>query len=576
MRVNIVKSKNAEQVYILHSFRKNGKNTSRIFKKLGTMDELLPLHNNNRDEVLSWAKEQAKIITDEYNNDQQPVSISFSQHQYIDLNEQRSFNCGYLFLQSICTQLHIDNICRNIKSRHDFDYPIQSIFTDLIYSRILHPSSKKSSFDFAHTLLEQPKYELHHVYRALSVFAQESDYIQSEIYKNTNFIHNRNTKILYYDCTNYYFEIEEDDDLRKYGKSKEHRPNPIVTMGLFMDTNGIPLAFDIYPGNQNEQKTLRPLEQKIIRDFDCSEFIYCSDAGLGSQNNKLFNDIQGRSYVITQSLKKLKKEDREIALNPKQFRKLGSNEFIDISKLDENDPEIYESIYYKEVPLEAKKISETMIVTYSPKYRAYQAKIRQKQIERAMKSIHSREKVKKEKRNPNDPARFIKKTSITANGEVAKKEVYELNQELIEQEKMYDGFYAVSTDVDGSVEEIIKINQRRWQIEECFRIMKTEFEARPVYLQREDRIKAHFLICFIALLIYRLLEAKLGYEYTAKQIIHTLREMKVCKIDEHGYIPTYTRTELTDQLHKVFQYHTDTQIIKKSKMKNIIHNTKKR
>lgn len=576
MRINIVKSKNAEQLYIIHSYRINGKNTSKIYKKLGTMADLLPLHNHDRDQVLAWAKEQARLATEQYDQENEKVSISFHPNLHIKKNEQHSFNCGYLFLQSICSQLRFDNIFRNVKTRHNFTFPIQSIFSDLIYSRILHPSSKKSSYDFAHTLLEQPKYDIHHIYRALSILAQESDYIQSEVYKNSHFIHHRNTKVLYYDCTNYYFEIEEDDDLRKYGKSKEHRPNPIVTMGLFMDTDGIPLAFDLYPGNQNEQKTLKPLEQKIIRDFDCSEFIYCSDAGLGSQDNKLFNDMQGRSYVIAQSLKKLKKEDREIALDPTQFRKVGSDRLIDLRELDESDPSVYGSIYYKEVPIESKKLSETMIVTYSPKYRAYQANIRQKQLERAQKLLNTSKNIRKERKNPNDPARFIKKTSVTEYGEVADQVIYELDQEKIGQEAMYDGFYAVTTDIDGSIEEIIQINQRRWQIEECFRIMKTEFEARPVYLQREDRIKAHFLICFISLLVYRLLEEKLDKKYSVEQIIHTLREMNVCEIEGYGYIPTYKRTDLTDKLHELFGFYTDTQIIKQKKMRNIIHKSKNR
>ena len=259
---------------------------------------------------------------------------------------------------------------------------------------------------------------------------------------------------------------------KKYGKSKEHRPNPIVGMGLFMDGDGFPLAFDIFPGNQNEQKSLKPLEHKVIQDFDCSEFIYCSDSGLASQNNKLFNDIGGRSYVITQSLKKLKKEDRDIALNTKQYRKVGSSTFIDLKDLDENDPEVYESIYYKEVPIESKKISETLIVTYSPKYKAYQEKIRQGQIDRAKNMISKNGKIKKNRKNPNDPSRFTKRTSITANGEVAEEEIYEIDQEAIDKEAMYDGFYAVSTDMEGDVAEIIAINKRRWQIEECFRIMK--------------------------------------------------------------------------------------------------------
>ena len=577
MRVSISKSTNAEQVYIIHSFRdRNGKSTSKIFKKLGSMDQLLPLHDNDRDKVIAWAKQQAKLATDSYKKENETISIPFHPNMQIKLNEQRNFNCGYLFLQSLCSDLRFDNICRNIRNRHDYEYPFQDILLDMVYARILYPASKKSTYSFAQTLLEQPEYDLHHMYRSLSVLAGESDYIQSELYRNSHFVHSRNTKILYYDCTNYYFEIEESDELRKYGKSKEHRPNPIVGMGLFMDADGIPLAFDIYPGSQNEQKTLKPLEQKVIRDFECSEFIFCSDSGLASQDNRLFNDMGGRGYVVTQSLKKLKQEYRETALDPKQFRKLGSNEWIDISALDETNPEVYETIYYKEVPIESKKLSETMIVTYSPKYRAYQKKIREQQLERAKKLIESGDKLKKERRNPNDPARFVKKTSVTEYGEVADKEIYELDKDMIDKETMYDGFYAVVTDIEGDVAQIININKRRWQIEECFRIMKTEFDARPVYLRREDRIKAHFLICFIALMIFRLLEIRLEKEYTAEQIISTLKKMEVCSLEEYGYIPTYTRTELTDKLHEVFGFRTDTEIIRKSKMRSIIKKSKEK
>lgn len=577
MRINISKSKNAEQIYILHSFRdNNGKNTSRIFKKLGSMETLLPLHDNDRDKVISWAKEQARLATEAYKKENESVSIDFHPNQLIDMNEKRSFNCGYLFLQSLCRDLRLDNICRNIKNRHDYEYNLLSILQDMIYARVIHPASKKSSYDFAQTLLEKPKYELHHVYRALSVLADECDYIQSEIYRNSNFIHNRNTKILYYDCTNYFFEVEESDELRKYGKSKEHRPTPIVGMGLFMDADGIPLAFDIYPGNRNEQLTLKPLEEKVIRDFECSQFITCTDAGLASKKNKALNHVGGRGFVVTQSLKKLKEKEREIALNPTQFRKVGSHRFIDISELDENDPKVYESIYYKEIPLDDSKLDETLIVTYSPKYKAYQRNVRQQQVERAVKMIESGEKLKKERKNPNDPGRFIQKTQVTENGEVAEHTMYELDLEAIKKEEMYDGFYAVTTDLEGDVSEIIKINKQRWQIEECFRIMKTDFEARPVYLQREDRIKAHFLICFLALLVYRLLEAKLENKYTVSETTKTLRDMNVCKIEEYGYIPTYKRTELTDKLHELFGFRTDTQIIKKAKMRNIIKQSKER
>lgn len=575
MRVTTSKSKNSESFYINFSFiNKNGKSTSKIFKKLGTLQELSSKLNTDRDGVMEWAKQQAKIETEKYNKESESVSISFSPTALINKNDQRSFNCGYLFLQSILRDLRLDKICRNIKSRHDYSYNLQSVLSDLIYSRILSPSSKRSSYSFAQSLLEQPKYNLHDVYRSLSVLSDESDYIQAEVYRNSNFIHKRNTSVLYYDCTNYYFEIEQEDGLKKYGKSKENRPNPIIGMGLFMDGDGFPLAFDLHAGSQNEQTTLRPLEQKVIRDFDCSEFIYCSDAGLGSTSNRLFNSMGGRSYVITQSLKKLKKEDREIALNTKQFRKLGSNQMIDLNDLDEEDPSIYNCVYYKEIPLDSKKLSETLIVTYSPKYKAYQKRIRQGQIERANKIIENGGTGKKNRKNPNDPSRFIRKTAITESGEVAEEVHFELDQSVIDNESMYDGFYGVVTNLEDDVAEVIAINQRRWQIEECFRIMKTDFDARPIYLQREDRIKAHFLVCFLSLLTYRLLEKKLDNKYTIDEIISTLKDMRVCSLESHGYIPTYTRTDLTDQLHEIFGYRTDTQIIKKSKMRNIIKESK--
>lgn len=575
MRVTTSKSKNSESFYINFAYvDKNGKSTSKTFKKLGSLDDLSKKLNTNRDGVMAWAKEQARIETEKYNRRNESISIPFAPNQLIQKNIQRSFNCGYLFLQSILLQLRMDNICRNIKSRHDFSYNLQAIFSHLIYSRILSPSSKRSSFEFAHSFLEPPKYDLQNVYRALSVLADESDYIQSEIYRNSNFIHRRNTKVLYYDCTNYYFEIEQEDGIKKYGKSKENRPNPIVGMGLFMDADGFPLAFDLHPGNQNEQTTLQPLEKKIIRDFDCAEFIYCSDSGLGSQSNKRFNDMGGRAYVITQSLKKLKKEDRDIALNPTQYRKVGSDKFIDLRDLDESDKEVYETVYYKEIPLDGKKVTETLIVTYSPKYRVYQEKIRQNQIERAEKMVASGGKIKKTHRNPNDPARFVRQTSLTETGEVAEECILELNQEAIDKEAMYDGFYGVSTNLDGDIHDIIAINKRRWQIEECFRIMKTDFGARPVYLQREERIKAHFLICFLALLVYRLLESKLEYKYTVDTITDTLKKMQVCLIEGYGYIPTYTRTDITDTLHEHFGFRTDTQIITKENMRSIIHQSK--
>lgn len=407
MRISIRKSKNFEFIYIIKDIYSNGSRTTKTVEKLGKINELCSEKNLTREQVIEWAKSRAKKLTADEKNENSNIITPFSSNRIIDLNTERKFNCGYLFLQSIYYQLKLDNICRNIKNRYKFDFDLNAILSDLIYSRILCPSSKRSSFQFASTLLEKPKYELHDVYRALSVLAKESSYIQSELYKNSHFVKQRNTSTLYYDCTNYYFEIEEEDGIKQYGKGKENRPNPIVGMGLMMDGDGIPLAFDMYEGNKNEQVTLKPLEKRIIKDFELSKFIYCSDADLASKKNKEFNSIGDRAYIITQSLKKLKKDDREVALRHEGFLEVGnsSQKRVDIDEIDFENIENKERLFYKELPLE-KPIKERLIVTFSPKYALYQKKIRENQIKRAMKMIKNG-KLKKTRKNPNDPARFI-------------------------------------------------------------------------------------------------------------------------------------------------------------------------
>ena len=575
MYISLTGNSDNKDVYIKRSYRKsNGKTATQIHRKLGKLNELLDQFSGDYDAMMAWAKSEAEKDTMEYNAKAGSVTVSLSRSAYIPKNEERCFQIGYLFLQKLCTELKLDSICQKISKRHKYTYDFGAILTDQIFSRFLAPSSKLSSYSYCRTLLEPPKYELQNIYRALSVMAEESDFIQEELYCNSNFVHPRSQKVLYYDCTNYYFEIEQDDDFRKYGKSKENRPNPIVTMGLFMDADGIPLAFDVFPGNQNEQTTLKPLETKIIRDFACSGFVFCSDAGLGSKSNRRFNSFGNRSYVITQPLKKMRGEDRQTALNPKQFRRLGSDKFIDISTLDESDPDIYETIFYKEVPVVNGNMDETVIVTYSPKYRAYQKRIRDQQISRAIKMIEQPGKKRKGK-NQNDPARFIKTTNVTNDGEIAGKKVCELDLDKIRDEEKYDGFYAVITNLEDDICGILKINRQRWEIEENFRIMKTDFEARPIYVRREDRIKAHFLTCYISLLVYRLLEKRIGNNYTCNEILSTLRSMQVTLLSkESGYIPSYKRTDLTDDLHKAFGFHTDYEFISKSAMRSIIKNTK--
>ena len=464
-------------------------------------------------------------------------------------------------------------VCRKIKAKHKYEYDLNAILSDLIFTRILDPNSKRSSFKSAQSFLEAPSYEFHDIYRALNVLAEECDFIQSEAYKNSHFVTKRCDKILYYDCTNYYFEIQQEDGDKRYGKSKEHRPNPIIQMGLFTDGDGIPLAFSLFPGNRNEQTSLKPLEKKVLQEFGCDKFVYCSDAGLGSENIREFNHMGQRAFIVTQSLKKLRKEEKEWALNPKNFKRISDNKTMDITTLSDEDAD---SLFYKDEPYSTKNIHQRLIVTYSPKYAAYQKNVREKQIERAQKMIASGN-TKKQRKNPNDPARFISKTSVTDDGEIAEKDIYTIDYEKIKEEEKYDGMYAICTDLlDDDVSDLIHVSEGRWQIENCFRILKTEFSARPVYVHNDDRIKAHFLVCFLALLIFRLLEKKLDKKYTCSEILDTLKEMNFADIEEQGYMPLYSRTKLTDALHEVCNFRTDYQFISKRKMKTIQKESKGR
>lgn len=590
MRLTITKSKNFEFLYIQKDLylrdvrgRKSSSNpsgkdrTTVRVAKLGRMDELMALKGMTRDEVIAWGKEEARRMTEEEKKNSEKISVDFYPGQLIDKDAERLFSSGYLFLQSLYYDLRLDNICRNISNRHSFEYSLDAILSDLVYARILDPASKLSSYEFCKSLLEPPRYELHDVYRALSVLAEEMDYIQAEVYRNSNLVIGRNNRILYYDCTNYFFEIEEDDGFRMFGKGKDNKPNPIVQMGMFMDGDGIPMAFSLFPGNQNEQPSLKPLEQEIIRNFGFKRFVVCTDGGLGSDDNRQFNDIEGRAFIVTQSLKKLKAADREAAMDSRNWRRLSDGKEVDISAIKAEPQNYVSELYYKEEAYGTKKVpGQLMIVTYSPKHALYQKNIRSKQIERAEKMIEKGTK-KKTYSNPNDPARFIRKIAVTDDGEAASKTQYSLNEEKIDEEKMYDGYYAVCTNlVEESVREILSISERRWEIEESFRILKTDFRARPVYLRNDDRIKAHFLICYLSLLIYRILEKKLEEKYTCAQIIQALRSMKLLAVEGIGYQPAYKRTDITDDLHNTFGFRTDYQIMKKSTIRSVIRQTKQR
>lgn len=572
MRLKVSKSKNTKLYYVIKTVYINGKEKTITIEKLGNENEVLKKSKGN--DPLVWAKKYVEELNQKEKENLLPILIEKYPSQIIDKDVQNSFNCGYLFLEKLYYELGLNHICESISSKYKFEYDLNNILSRLLYGRIIFPASKLATNNLSKKFIEQPSFELHDIYRALEVISKENEFIQAELYKNSLKVSERNTGVLYYDCTNYFFELEEENGLKQYGPSKEHRPNPIVQMGLFMDGDGIPLAFNITPGNTNEQTTLKPLEQKILEDFKLSRFIVCTDAGLASTANRKFNNKQERAFITTQSIKKLKKAIMDWALNKEGWKLSGDKNNYNIDKINENEELYKDKIFYKERWINENGLEQKLIVTYSIKYRNYQKQIRNSQIERAQQAINTRN-IKLDKCNPNDYKRFVKKTSITGDGEIANKKILSLNQEQIEKEEQFDGFYGVCTNLEDGAEEIIKVNQRRWEIEECFRIMKSEFKARPVYLSRDDRITAHFTTCFLSLVLYRFLEKRLEEKFTCSEIIETIRNMNLIKINEIGYIPTYTRTDLTDSLHDKFNFRTDNEITTTKNIKKILDNLKK-
>lgn len=587
MKLTISRSKNAESYYVQKSYRTDsGKSSTRTVERLGTIEEVRARfgEENTMEAVKAYVRELTKADREQ----RRDITVKLSQSKMIKKDEQRCYNGGYLFLQKIYHELGLDRICNKIAKKRKNGYDLDGILSMLLYTRILYPGSKLSSLEDARRFIEQPEADIHQVYRALSLLAEESDDIQAAVYKNSLKLGARRDKVIYYDCTNYYFESEEEGGLRQYGHSKENRPNPIVQMGLFVDMDGIPLAFCINPGNTAETTTLKPLEEKLKEKFGLSKVVVCTDGGLASYENRKNDHIGERAFITVQSLKKLEGDLQEWALKTKGWRmvqfdgtggpKLSEDEY-DLSGLD---PEEYaDSLFCRErwitVGKKGRELEQRLIVTFSFKYREYLRHVRDRQVARA-ESIIKRGAAGKQGKSQNDPKRFIKSESCTADGELAQCSSYSLNREMIDQESRFDGFYGICTDLEDDAPAIIKTNGGRWIIEDCFRITKTDFEARPVFLQRDDRIKAHFLTCFLALILYKYLAKKVnrgGRHFSAEEIIDTLRDMNFISVAGEGYIPTYTRTDLTNNLHGSAGFRTDTQIVSKQRMKSIISQTKK-
>lgn len=587
-RISYSKSKNSTIYYIIDDYKRNGKRTTRKLETIGNLNKITELASNEQIDIKTWLNNYLENYKKEHlipiNNEK--IIIEKDKNKLIPKNVINNFNVGYLFLKDIYYSLKIDKIVKEISKKYKFEFDLNEVLTNLILSRIIYPASKLRTYELSKKFIETPKYNLENIYRGLTYLNLELDFIQKEIYNNSKSVINRDTRIMYFDCTNYYFDINEENDFQKYGNGKDGKAKPLVGMGLFMDGNGLPIAMIIYPGSDSETKKLIPLQEKIEKDFELinKQTIICTDAAMCTDEIKQFNIKDGKAFVITQSIKKLKEDYKKDVFEDANWRILGdlsrTYKLSDILNDEELSKKHYETIFYKIVQTETAHVVQDLIVTFQIKYKDYLRNVRNGQIARANKKISSTNKGDKIKlnANPNDFRRLIKEevseikkvkktkgeNTNSLNNEDKKIEYYysySINQDKVNEEEKYDGYYGITTNLNGNIEDILKISKNRWEIEESFRILKTDFDSGTVHLSREDRIKAHFLTCFISLLIYRILENKLDYKYTNTQIIDKLREMSVYEENGAGYSPSYVRNDLTDDLHEVFNFRTDYEII---------------
>ena len=594
-RIKISTSKSSKSYSIIDDYCKNGKRTTKIVDYIGNHNKVMELAKSENLDVDTWLKNYLVQYKKEHNipTEFDEVIIKKNSNKLIPKNVINKFNVGYLFLKDIYYSLKLDKTVKDISQKYKFQFNLNEVLSNLVFSRIIYPSSKLKTYELSKKFIETPKYNLENLYRGLTYLNNELDYIQKEIYNNSKSVINRDTRIMYFDCTNYYFDISEETEIQKYGKGKDGKAKPLVGMGLFMDGNGLPIAMNIYPGNENETKHLIPLQEKIEKDFDLKnkQTIICTDAAMCTDEIKKFNIKDGKAFVITQSIKKLKQEYKNEVLEDDNWRIVGdltkTYKLSEIIDDEEKHNKYYETVFYKIVQTETAHVVQDLIVTFQIKYRDYLRNVRNGQIERAKKKISTSSKGEKIKLsvNPNDYRRLIKeevsetknkaKTSKAENSLNQEKEKnkyyysYFINEDTIKEEEKYDGYYGITTNLNGEIQDILKISKNRWEIEESFRILKTDFDSGTIHLSREDRIKAHFLTCFISLLIYRILENKLDYKYTNTQIIDKLKEMEVYEEKGSGYSPAYVRDDLTDDLHKTFGFRTDYEIVSYKKIKKI-------
>ena len=594
--------------YIQQGFRNGKKTTTKNIKRLGKHSELLLI----TDDPLEYAKNEVKKMNEEYRSGRSEFIVTMDFNERIPSTDSpcsnsTSLNIGYLYLKDIYAKLNLSDFFKSVSSDRKITYDCNKICQFLTYARILDPASKYGTYDKLDTYYEKPQVEYQHMIRFLDILDRNSDKYLKHLFDNSENIVKRDTSVMYYDCTNYFFETEKPDEeivdevtgeiilgLRQFGISKENKTSPIVEMGLIMDSRGIPISMCIHPGNTNEQLTAVPLEKEVIKMIGNKKFIYCADAGLGSYNIRKFNDMGGRAYIVTQSVKKLGQEIKDIVFNDSNYRLLSNDDAITLkemrtfNKKDANNLSLYNDFAYKAIPantamdtglyeekvykngrtktVKAKgTLHQYIIVTFSRKMMEYQRTIRERQLERAKKLLRLKdpEKIKK---GPNDIRRFLKNTSSdTAN--------YVLDMDKIHEEEKYDGFYAVATNLDDSAKDILAVAQNRYKIEDCFRIMKTNFDARPVFLRKPERIRAHFLICYTALLIYRLMECKLDdnlTHVTTSNLIKTLRNMNVVNMDDMYYKSIYSGSQALDALERCFELQLNRKYYRPSDLNKIV------
>ena len=522
MNLHIVPSgKDDAILYYAVSIRKGKKTTSKNVRRIGRLSELKKEYTD----PIAHFRAEAKRLTDEGRSES---SFEIPANLMLDPMKKRRVMLGYIFPQSVYYSLGLDMVMRGIRNESKATYDFNRIMRDLIIGRVLSPLSKSSTYEKAFSFPEPPDYDLQHVYRSLSLMAKNFDLIEEKAFKGMKKYADVDTSVTYYDCTNFYFEIEEEDGFRTYGKSKENRPNPIVQMGLFLDRNGLPISMCINPGRTNEQKTMIPLEKLMTERFGIEKFVVCADCGLSGKRNLRFNSTENHGFVVTKSLKKVSEDVRARLMGDGGWKRFGdaSGRLYSLKEIRE-DANLRDVIFYHDerFAMGSDGFEERIVTTYCGRLREYQRSVRERQLQRAMELVRQG-KIRKGV-NQNDVRRFIVVDSVTENGEVAEKKVFSIDRERFEEESEYDGFYAVTTDLDDDPGEIIRINRGRWEIEESFRIMKSDFDGRPVFVSREDRIRAHFLTCYLAFMIFRIIEQKLNkgdVRYTDPEILRTLRD----------------------------------------------------